>query len=192
MKDGDTVTVTAPNRLPSEFKEALRDARYEVCQKHNIPFQVREVEFADEDEAAQHILRNQMGRVNLTPDQREFILGRILLRAEARAESPVYTYHPAANCFPLLEGEEFDRLVADIQANGQENAITIINGTEILDGRNRYRACKQLGIVPKIHNWAGANKEAITFVISQNVSRRHLNESQRAVVAINLVDLDYD
>ena len=52
-------------------------------------------------------------------------------------------FHPLANVFPLLAGEEFDALVADIQASGLREAIWLYEG-QILDGRNRYRACQAL------------------------------------------------
>ena len=51
------------------------------------------------------------------------------------------TFHPLANVFPLLEGEEFDALVADIAASGLCEAVWLYEG-QILDGRNRYRACQ--------------------------------------------------
>ncbi len=50
-------------------------------------------------------------------------------------------FHPLANVFPLLEGEEFDALVADIAASGLCEAVWLYEG-QILDGRNRYRACQ--------------------------------------------------
>ena len=42
---------------------------------------------------------------------------------------------------PLLEGEGFEALVADIKVNGLINPITLIDGRMILDGRNRIRGC---------------------------------------------------
>jgi hypothetical protein len=44
--------------------------------------------------------------------------------------------HPLAAIVPLLEGEAFDALVADIGANGLFEPITLHEGA-ILDGRNR-------------------------------------------------------
>jgi len=40
--------------------------RYAICQKHNIPFLTKELDFANEDEAVIWIIKNQLGRRNLT------------------------------------------------------------------------------------------------------------------------------
>jgi len=40
--------------------------RYAICQKYNIPFETKELSFADEDEAVVFIIKNQLGRRNLT------------------------------------------------------------------------------------------------------------------------------
>ena len=53
--------------------------------------------------------------------------------------------HPYASIFPLLEGEPFDALVADIKANGLLRPITI-HQDMVLDGRNRLQACEAAGI----------------------------------------------
>lgn len=98
-----------------------------------------------------------------------------------------YPIHPAAEVFPPMSGEEFDGLVADIRKHGQREPIILFAGS-ILDGRNRYRACQQLGIEPLTVEWGGEGTiEA--FVVSKNLHRRHLNESQRAMVAERLATL---
>ena len=47
-------------------------------------------------------------------------------------------FHPLANLFPLIEGAEFDDLVADVKINGVRDPIRIFQD-KILDGRNRHR-----------------------------------------------------
>jgi ParB-like chromosome segregation protein Spo0J len=50
--------------------------RYELAQKHGLSFNIVEMEFDDEAEAVQWVLRNQLARRNLTDEQRTLILGR--------------------------------------------------------------------------------------------------------------------
>jgi N6-adenosine-specific RNA methylase IME4 len=95
-------------------------------------------------------------------------------------------FHPLANVFPLIEGAEFDELVADIKANGLNQCIELYEG-KILDGRNRYRACLAAGVEPLAVQYRG--DDPVGYVISANLRRRHLDESQRAMVAAKLATL---
>jgi ParB-like chromosome segregation protein Spo0J len=95
-------------------------------------------------------------------------------------------FHTLASLFPLLEGEDFDQLVADIREHGLHEPIVVYED-KILDGRNRYRACEAAGIEPTFTVYQG--DDPISFVISLNLRRRHLDESQRAMVAAKLATL---
>lgn len=97
-----------------------------------------------------------------------------------------YETHPAANIFPLLDGPELDALAEDIRAHGQRNPVIVI-GTKVLDGRNRLLACARLGIEARFKQYEG--NDPVAFVLSENLHRRHLNESQRAMVAAKLATL---
>ena len=44
--------------------------RYEICNKHNIPYEVKEIEFENKEEAIIWMVRQQLGRRTLTPLQR--------------------------------------------------------------------------------------------------------------------------
>lgn len=98
-----------------------------------------------------------------------------------------YTFHEVANIFPMMSDEEFAGLVDDIRANGQLQPIYVYKG-EIIDGRNRYRACVQLGIEPNVREWDG-NGSLVSFVVSLNLQRRHLSPSQKATVAVDILPM---
>ena len=86
--------------------------------------------------------------------------------------------HPAADAWPMMDDERFGELLADIQANGQREAITLCDGM-ILDGRNRYRACVELGIQPMMRGYAG---DPWAFAWSLNGARRDLEATVRALI----------
>jgi hypothetical protein len=94
--------------------------------------------------------------------------------------------HPLSELFPLMEEPELAALAADIQANGLRTPILLFDD-QILDGRNRYRACQLAGVEPVTSEFAG--EDPLQFVLSANLHRRHLNESQRALVAARITNL---
>jgi ParB-like chromosome segregation protein Spo0J len=89
-------------------------------------------------------------------------------------------FHPLANIFPLMEGEEFDAFVADIARHGQHARIVLKDGM-ILEGRNRYRACRKLGIEPSFacKEYSDQITDLAAYVISANIRRRHLSAEDR-------------
>jgi len=87
--------------------------------------------------------------------------------------------HPVANIFPLLSEEELKELAQDIKDNGLKQTI-VLHEDKILDGRNRYRACKLACVEPRFEKFKGDS--AASFVISMNLKRRHLSASQRGMV----------
>jgi ParB-like chromosome segregation protein Spo0J len=92
-------------------------------------------------------------------------------------------FHPLADLFPLIEGDEFAELVNSIRQNGQHDAIILFDGM-VLDGRNRYRACLAAGVEPRTAQFTG--NDPVAFVMDHNIHRRHLNESQRAMIGARL------
>lgn len=92
--------------------------------------------------------------------------------------------HPLADVFPLMEGREYEELRDSIGRNGLRHAITMHEGM-ILDGRNRKRACVELGIVCKEVDFYG--EDPIEYVFDVNIARRQLSTSQRSIAAARLV-----
>lgn len=98
-----------------------------------------------------------------------------------------FEFHPLANLFPMLEGDELAELAEDIREQGLQQLIVIHDGM-ILDGRNRYVACVQAKVTPRFRPYDG--DDPLAFVISANLKRRHLSESQRAMVAARIANLE--
>lgn len=97
--------------------------------------------------------------------------------------------HPAADLFPMMDEDALTALENDIKVNGQTHPVITWRG-QIVDGRNRNLACVRAGIKPKTKAVEFADDaECIRFIISTNIHRRHLTESQRAMIASELAKL---
>lgn len=97
-------------------------------------------------------------------------------------------FHPFADIFPLIEGDDFTALVADIKAHGLREKVVTYRG-QILDGRNRFLACKQARVKPLFRAFSGDDAAALALVVSSNVHRRHLSSAQRAMAAAEVAQL---
>ena len=98
-----------------------------------------------------------------------------------------YRVHEAAAVFPMMTGREFEELVEDVRANGLREPVVVI-GDHLLDGRNRLRACAAAGVPPAVRELE-PDVDPVSWVTSVNVHRRHLDASQRALLASRLCGL---
>lgn len=97
-------------------------------------------------------------------------------------------HHPISKLFPMLSDAQIDDLSANITAQGVRNPVVLLDG-KILDGRNRDEAGNRAKVsVPTVDFYALPGITPVSspteWVLSQNLHRRHLNESQRAIVAM--------
>ena len=104
-----------------------------------------------------------------------------LRRADAKGKHPMteidLPVHPSAALFPLLPPDELDELAESIRENGLQDPIVMQRGV-MLDGRNRYAACKLAKVEPTVTEFEG---DANAYIIAANINRRHMNAGQRAM-----------
>jgi hypothetical protein len=115
-------------------------------------------------------------------------------KPDAAALVPTFKYppHQIANIFPMLNPTsiEFRALVDDIKENGLREPITLYED-KVLDGRNRCLALQASGREIEKDNFRTfTGKDPIGFVLSANLHRRHLDESQRSMVGAALTELE--
>lgn len=95
-----------------------------------------------------------------------------------------YEVHPAAELFPMMSDDELQRLANDIGENGLNNPVVLYGG-QLLDGRNRAKACEIAGEPMTWVEWEGKG-DPVPWVVSQNEHRRHLTNAQRAIIAAKI------
>ncbi len=100
-----------------------------------------------------------------------------------------WPHHGFADLLPLIHGPEFDALVDDIREHGLRVPIVLFEG-QVLDGRNRLRACRAAGVEPRFEEFGGTEDDALNYVVSLNVARRHLTTPQRAALALRLLPVE--
>ncbi len=98
--------------------------------------------------------------------------------------------HPAAEAFPWLPEAELQALADDIKTHGQNYKIARLPDGRVVDGRNREFACRIAGDEPQyVELDAITDAEVVELVKSRNVHRRHMEPSQRAMIAALLTNI---
>jgi len=92
---------------------------------------------------------------------------------------PTPTIHPYAAVYPRMADDELLELSEDIRLHGQREPIILNTSGQILDGRNRYDACRLAGVEPLYETKDIEDPRA--YIQSKNSYRRHLSKSQKAM-----------
>ena len=127
-----------------------------------------------------------------------------------QSQSQGIPYHELCEkFFDPIEGPDFEQLVADVKQNGLQDKI-VLHDRAIIDGRNRYRALLELGEVSSGTAYADliddkgrvkpeysrffailprpGSDDPVSYVISKNLRRRHLDATARAQAADKIAD----
>jgi len=86
-----------------------------------------------------------------------------------------YKRHELSALFPEVEEEVLANLADDIRKNGLLEPIWLYND-QVLDGWNRYQACLRAKVNPVFEEFTGNDSDALIFVVSKNIYRRHLKQ----------------
>jgi hypothetical protein len=101
-------------------------------------------------------------------------------------------WHAFAENFPRLEGAEWGEFKAGIKKTGgcKENPVKfriLPDGKKQgLDGRERYRACKELRIKCEMKKVSVPDADVIDFIVRHNINRRHMTATLRERLVIEL------
>ena len=87
----------------------------------------------------------------------------------------------------MVHGDEFQELCADIKERGLQQPITIWTDGTLLDGRNRLLACYETHQEVVLEGYEG--DDPVQFSLSANLHRRHLNQGQKAMVALKVEEI---
>jgi len=103
---------------------------------------------------------------------------------------PILEAHEYAEYLPPMPDVDYERLKKSIQMLGyQKNNPIIIYKGKILDGRNRYRACIELNVMPTLDIFNGHQDMAIEIVKACNMSRRDLSADEKTIIEEKLNEL---
>lgn len=96
--------------------------------------------------------------------------------------------HPYADQFPMLPQAELEELAQSIRDSGLRQPIVVTVDGLILDGRNRFRACRMAGVEPETVVYEGA--DLAEYVLDANITRRNMTTGQRAMATALVLEAD--
>lgn len=96
--------------------------------------------------------------------------------------------HPEAERVPDMQADEYERLRVSIRAHGLLTPLDVNRCGVILDGRHRYRCALELAL-PSVPVRVVSPENELAYILSAAVDRRHLSESQKAALVLELEDV---
>jgi transposase-like protein len=102
----------------------------------------------------------------------------------------IVEWHPHAKKYPMLAGDEYIAFRESIR-RGQKLPVyyRLVKGrVQGLDGRNRLKACQELGIPCRMERVDIPDEQVPDFIDSLNLDRRHLTIEQRKILVKELRD----
>ena len=91
------------------------------------------------------------------------------------------TVHPVAELFPLLSDEEMQALADDIREHGLLQPLVQDYAGQLIDGRNRLRACELAGVEPRFVTYEG--DDPASYALSVNLRRRDMSRGAKSMVS---------
>lgn len=94
--------------------------------------------------------------------------------------------HPLAETFPLMSKKDTTELAQDIEENGLLENLVMWE-EQLLDGRNRLSALTQTNLTEvQVNLFEGSEYNAVSYIWSVNMKRRHIDTGQRASMSEHL------
>ncbi len=122
--------------------------RFAICQKHNLDFPIKKINFLDDEEVRIWMVKNQLGRRNLTPEQQSYFRGFRYLKEKQQGKRVDLTLDQNDTKLPVEKtadrlAKEYNispitikrdaQFAAGVELIGKENPDA---KKEILDGRS--------------------------------------------------------
>ena len=105
-----------------------------------------------------------------------------------RRAFPKYQRHPLSQIFGEMPQSELGQLIERMGLVGQLDPIVVLDG-QVLDGWNRYLACKALNLEPWTTKFQDeSDVDPREYVLARNLQRRHLSPGDRAGIAVRVYE----
>lgn len=135
--------------------------RFAICEQYGIEYKVRTLLFTTRDEAKNWMIRNQLGRRNITPEQRNYLIGK--LYQEQKKDAP--------------------------NATGVNQYANGVKGNNCPQPTTADRIGEQFNVAPRTVKNAEKFAEAVDTIandygddLKQEILSREVKVSQKAVV----------
>ncbi len=167
--------------------------RYEICKKHNIPYEVKSVEFASKEDAIIWMVRQQLGRRSLTSLQRIKIVEeyRPFYKKKAQKNKSLNGGNKKSesenSTTPIAKEEKID-VRAELAKDADVSTNTYSKGVEILKSGNEELINETISGQKSINKAFNELKKSADTDKSDNASDsdselKNLKEVQRREVA---------